>query len=164
MPEALAKSSSFANSDTDAVVGNSRRSLRLNAVLMQKSRDFFPVKTAMHLSDITGYSTRACERWLSEKTVLPSDALAALIQSEWGRDYLACVMTDTTPRWWMRLVAIFKRIDIEVAEAQAARRYRELLDDEASRTHAYPASLYVQDEPFMSGQLTPAPAMVRRRK
>src|SRR6266576_607986 len=85
--------------------GNRRRALRLNKSVMQKSRDVFPVKTAHHLADITGYSLRTAEYWLSEKVVIPADALAALIQSEWGREYLAAVMAGNTSRWWLAFKA-----------------------------------------------------------
>jgi hypothetical protein len=153
-----------ANFETDASVGNHRRARRLNASLMRASRDVFPVKTAMHLSDITGYSTRACERWLSGQVVLPTDALASLIQSESGRDFLACVMADQTPRWWLTVKALFKRISLEAAEALQARRYKELLDDEASYARAYPAAPRFQDDSFYEGQPAPVRSMARRKR
>lgn len=136
--------------------GNRRRALRLNSAVMQKSRDVFPLKTAHHLADITGYSLRTVEYWLSEKAVLPADALAALIQSEWGRDYLAAVMAETTPKWWLRVKALLKRISFDAAQAAQAREYKALLDEEAEATRARPATPRFQDDPFYEGQASPA--------
>jgi hypothetical protein len=127
---------------------------------MQKSRDLFSVKTAHHLSDITGYSVRACEAWLSEKVVIPSDALAALIQSEWGRDYLVSVMADNTPRFWLQLKAWWTSIDLAAAELKHRRKLRELLDETAAAQAYTPQNSIAatfQDEAFYRGQ--PAPAL-----
>lgn len=129
---------------------------------MRKSRDVFPVKTAHHLADVTGYSVRACERWLSEKVVIPSDALAALIQSAWGREYLTAVMTDTTPRWWLIFKAHLKRISFEAAEALQAKQYRELLNEEAE-ARKYQTTPRHQDDPFYEGVASPYRQPVRRK-
>src|SRR4051812_4989757 len=129
MPARSMTANTFANSGTDDSVGNCRRGRRLNADVMRASRVCFPVKTSHHLADITGYSVRACERWLSERVVIPSDALASLIQSEWGRDFLSAVMTDNTPRWWLQLKAWISAIDYASAERKQRRKLRELLDD-----------------------------------
>jgi hypothetical protein len=147
---------------TDDSVGNDRRARRLNSNVMRKSRDVFPVKTAHHLADITGYSLRACERWLSERVVIPTDALAALLHSEWGRDFLAAVMTDNTPRWWLRLKAWFEAVDLAAAERKHRRKLRELLDDanEAPGT----AALLLQDEDFYAGRLFTPRALAAARK
>jgi hypothetical protein len=147
--------------ETDAIVGEDRRGRRLNADIMRKSRDVFPVKTAHHLADITGYSVRACERWLSESVVIPSDAMASLLQSEWGRDFLAAVMTDYTPRWWLKLRAWIDAVDLAAAERKHRRKLRELLDDANESPGA--AALLLQDEDFYSSQLYPARSLARRR-
>lgn len=148
--------------------GNRRRALRLNSAVMQKSRDVFPLKTAHHLADITGYSLRTVEYWLSGETVLPADALAALIQSEWGRDYLAAVMADTTPKWWLRVKALLKRISYDAAQAAQEREYRALLDEEAEARRARPTAPRFQDDTFYEGQAapprSPAPSKAGRRR
>jgi hypothetical protein len=161
MKAASAETQESAKIDTDDIVGQTRRGSRLNADVMRKSREVFPVKTAHHLADITGYSVRACERWLSDRVVIPSDALALLIQSEWGRDFLAAVMTDNTPRWWLQLKAWIQAIDYAAAERKQRRKLRELLDDanEAKGT----AALLLQDEDFYSSRLQPARSLGRRR-
>jgi hypothetical protein len=162
MKAASAETQESAKIDTDDIVGQTRRGSRLNADLMRKSRDLFPVKTAHHLADITGYSVRACERWLSDRVVIPSDALALLIQSEWGRDFLAAVMTDNTPRWWLQLKAWIQAIDRAAAERKHRRKLRELLDD--ANQAPYSAAQLLQDGPFFEGQPYPARPMVRRAR
>ena len=162
MTATSARTAEYAKNGTDDIVGRTRRGSRLNADLMRKSRDLFPVKTAHHLADITGYSVRACERWLSDRVVIPSDALALLIQSEWGRDFLAAVMTDNTPRWWLQLKAWIGAIDLAAAERKHRRKLRELLDDANQAPGA--AALLLQDEDFYSGQPYPARALARRAR
>jgi hypothetical protein len=161
MTATVARTANCAKSGTDDCVGQNRRGSRLNADIMRISRDRFPVKTAHHLADITGYSVRACERWLSERVVIPGDALASLIQSEWGRDFLAAVMTDNTPRWWMQLKAWMQAIDLAAAERKHRRKLRELLDDANQAPGA--AALLLQDEDFYSGQPNPVRALAKGR-
>jgi hypothetical protein len=131
--------------------GNRRRALRLNAQVMQKSRDCWPVKTALHLSEITGYSVRACEGWLGGNVVLPTDALAALMQSEQGREFLACVMTDYTPRWWTVLQSFFRRITAEENRARAEREYMEMLNEQQTDAREGPRSAWISDPVFHAG-------------
>lgn len=149
-----------AKTATDVSVGQCRRGSRLNADVMRQARGTFPVKTAHHLADITGYSVRACERWLSERVVIPADALASLLQSEWGRDFLAAVMTDNTPRWWLKLKAWMQAIDLAAAERKHRRKLRELLDDANQAPHS--AAMLLQDEDFYSGQPYPVRSLAKR--
>ena len=158
MSTASAMTAELANSRTATSCGNRRRALQLNAAVMRKTRDLFPLKTSQYLADLTGYSERTCEYWLSEKAVLPADALAALLKSDKGRDYLVALMMDSTPRWWLQLKAWWKAIDVRAAEVKHRRMLRELLDD----AHPTPAML-LQDEDFYSGQPSPAHALVKRR-
>lgn len=160
MNETSARTAELAKSGTDACIGQNRRGRRLNADLMRKSRDVFPVKTSHHLADITGYSVRACERWLSESVVIPADALASLIQSDWGRDFLSAVMTDNTPRWWLQLKAWIAAVDLAAAERKHRRKLRELLDDANQAPGA--TAMLLQDEDFYEGQPRPALSLGRR--
>jgi hypothetical protein len=129
---------------------------------MQKSRDLFPVKTAHHLSDITGYSLRTVEYWLSGKVVLPADALAALMQSEWGREFLTGIMSENTWRWWLQLKAWWSSIDIAAAQIKHRRRLRELLDEDARYSQVSAAEMF-QDQPFYESQPSPYRQPVRRK-
>lgn len=145
--------------------GRDRKGLRLNSSVMQISRDLWPVKTSQYLADLTGYSIRSCEYWLSGKVVIPSDALAMLLQSEQGREFLVAVMADRTPRWWLRLKAWLSAIDLAAEQIKHRRKLRKLLDDAAPTPT--PAML-LQDEDFYSGQpapaRTPAAPTVRGRR
>jgi hypothetical protein len=161
MLKTSARTAELAKSGTDVSVGPYPRGRRMNADVMRTSRNLFPVKTAHHLADITGYSIRACERWLSERVVIPGDALALLIQSEWGRDFLSAVMTDNTPRWWLKLKAWMQAIDLAAAERKHRRKLRELLDDANQAPGA--AALLLQDEDFYSGQPYPARSLAKGR-
>ena len=161
MTEASARKAELAKTGTDDCVGSYPRGRRMNSDVMRKSRDLFPVKTAHHLADITGYSVRACERWLSERVVIPGDALALLIQSEWGRDFLSAVMTDNTPRWWLKLKAWMQAIDLAAAERKHRRKLRELLDDANQAPNT--AALLLQDEDFYSGQPYPSRSLAKGR-
>jgi len=162
MASASARTAELAKTDTDDCVGRTRRGSRLNSDVMRISRDVFPVKTALHLADITGYSVRACERWLSERVVIPGDALASLIQSEWGREFLSAVMTDNTPRWWLQLKAWIGAVDLAAAERKHRRKLRELLDDANQAPGA--AAMLLQDEDFYSGQPYPVRALATKYK
>lgn len=141
--------------------GNRRRALRLNEQVMRKSRDQWPVKTALHLSEITGYSTRAAESWLSGKAVLPTDALAELMRSEQGKDFLVAVLADSTPRWWLRLKAWLSAVDLAVEQAKHRRKLRELINDAAPEPT--PAML-LQDEDFYTGQPAPHRSMAPKKR
>jgi hypothetical protein len=154
----------FAKTDAARPCGERRKGLRLNSQVMQISRGLFPVKTSQHLSEITGYSVRSCEYWLSEKSVLPADALASLIQSDWGREFLSCVMTDTTPLWWLKIKALIKRTDIDALRAREDRHYRELLNEKAEAARAYPTAPEFQDDDFYNGLAKPDRAIVPRRR
>jgi hypothetical protein len=120
---------------------------------MQKSRDLFPLKTAHHLAEITGYSLRTCEYWLSERVAIPSDALATLLHSEQGRDFLAVIMADATPRWWMQLRAWLGAASYEAAERKLRRKKKAMLDVLAESDVSLAQVL--SDEEFYSGQPSP---------
>src|SRR3954463_12493346 len=116
----------LAKTGTAKSCSNRRRALQLNYSVMRKARDLFPLKTSQHLSDITGYSVRSAEYWLSGEGVLPADALVALQTSEWGREFLATIMADNTWRWWIKLKAWIDAVDLATAERKNRRKLREL--------------------------------------
>ena len=154
VPSAI--TSNYAKNGTAKSFGDRRKGLRLNSQVMQISRGLFPIKTAQHLSDLTGYSVRSCEYWLSEKSVIPADALVSLMQSDQGRNFLVGVMADNQKRWWLQLKAWVKSIDYRTAEIKQRRMLRELLDDAAGSTPSQvSASMLLQDEDFYSGLASP---------
>jgi len=141
-----------ANFGTARTYDRDRKAVRLNGEVMRISREIWPVKTSQYLADMTGYSVRACEYWLSGARVLPADALATLMQSENGKEFLVAALADSTPRWWLRLKAWLSAVDIAVEQAKHRRKLRKLIDDAAPELT--PAML-LQDEDFYSGQPSP---------
>lgn len=159
MSQANAMTGNFAKNGTAQSCSRSRTAVQLNSEVMRISRGLFPVKTSQHLADLTGYSLRSCEYWLSGQRVVPSDALATLLRSEQGRDFLVAVMADNTPRWWLRLKAWLSAIDIAAEQVKHRRKLRELLDDAAPS----PAML-LQDEDFYRGQPSPGRPMGSKKR
>lgn len=142
----------LAKNGTAQACSRSRKAVQLNSEVMRISRNLWPVKTSQHLADLTGYSIRACEYWLSGQRVLPADALASLMQSESGRDFLAACLADSTPRWWLRLKAWLAAVDLAVEQAKHRRKLRKLLDDASA---APTPAMLLQDEDFYDGQPSP---------
>lgn len=122
------------------------------------------MKTAHHLSDITGYSLRSCEYWLSGNAVIPTDALVALLHSDRGKDFLAVAMADATPRWWLYVRAWIKHRSFAAQQRQHEREMRELLDENFPGPSA---AALVHDPDFYEGLPSPARrqdrAVVRRK-
>lgn len=90
---------------TRAPLRRVRNYSRSNFLILNRFRDFHPVKTAVYLSEITRAPVRTCEYWLAEDT-LPADAIWALLQSERGLEYLTAAMADARPPWWKRLLRV----------------------------------------------------------
>jgi hypothetical protein len=96
---------------------------------------------------------------------IPSNKFILLLQSDWGREFLAAVMADAEPRWWVRLKAFFNALDVMAMQRVTRRKLKEALDaDYASQV---PFAAVLQDEEFYSAQPAPhrrAPhAMVARK-
>jgi hypothetical protein len=148
-----------ANSVSEERFGKSRTSLRTNSVIMLQAHSLWPAKTAQRVAEITGYSSRAVENWDAERARIPGDALAALLQSEWGREFLAAVMEQAQPRWWTKLQAFFRALDVMSMQRITRRKLKEALDADAAFTP--PHAQMLQDEEFYSAQ--PAPSRQSHR-
>jgi len=143
-----------ANSGTEQRFGKSRTNLRTNSVVMLQAHALWPVKTAARVAEITGYSSRAVENWDAERARIPGDAIASLLQSEWGREFLAAVMEQAQPRWWIKLKAFFNAIDVMTMQRITRRKLKEALD--ADQYLAPSAAQMFQDEEFYGAQPSPA--------
>jgi hypothetical protein len=148
-----------ANPRTEQVFGGRRTGLRTNSVVMLHAHSLWPAKTAARVAEITGYSSRAVENWDAERARIPGDALAALLQSEWGRGFLAAVMADAQPSWWMKLKAFFNALDVMTMQRATRRKLKEALDADAA--FSPPHAALFQDEEFYSAQPSPARAVDR---
>lgn len=153
MPRTNATTCNHANFDTAGSCVRSRKRLRSNVLIIDRARELFPVKTAMQLSEITGYPLRTVESWLTGTVKIPTDAFVALLHSDYGRDFIAAVMTDGTPRWWLQLKAFFNAIDLAVAQRAHRRKMKALLD--ADYASQIPHAALFQDEEFYGAQPSP---------
>lgn len=139
--------------------------LRSNLRIVDTAREIFPVKTALQLAEITGYPLRTVEAWLTGHVKIPTDAFIALLHSDHGREFIAAVMADGAPRWWLQLKAFFGAIDLAVAQRIHRRKMKALLDADYSQQIPY-AALF-QDEEFLGAQPSPHRrqdrAVVRRK-
>ena len=127
--------------------------MRLTKSVMQTARGCWKVKTRLHLSEITGFSLRACAAWLGGEAKIPADALAALLRSEWGLEFLSSIMAESRAPWWRRLL----RVNIVASVLRRRAADKRLLeralesDRDITDTMARAAtSLCVQDEDFGS--------------
>jgi hypothetical protein len=157
--EPSSKTDRSAKSGTERLFGERRTSRRSNSVIMLRAHALWPVKTAQKVAEITGYSSRSVENWDAERARIPADALAALLQSEWGREFLAAVMEQAQPRWWIKLKAFFNALDVLAMQRATRRKLKEALD--ADHAFEFPHAALLQDEEFFGGQ--PAPTRAPHR-
>jgi hypothetical protein len=143
-----------ANSATGQLVGNDRPIRRSISPAMHVARSLWPRKTAAELAEITGASVRTAERWLAGDRALSTAALAALIRSEHGLNFLVALMAGAEPAWWRRVNAYFAAIDAQRLQRAARRRLREAIDADTALSAAIGRAdaLLVQDEDFYREQ------------
>ena len=159
MPRTSATMTNHANFTSAGSCVRSRRRLRSNVLIIDRARELFPVKTAQQLAEITGYPPRTVEAWLTGTVKIPTDAFVALLHSDYGRDFIAAVMVDAQPRWWVKLKSYFLAIDAHAAQRIARRKFKEALD--ADHHLSISAAQMFQDEDFYSSQ--PSPARILHR-
>jgi hypothetical protein len=152
-----------ANSATGQLVGNDRPMRRSISPAMRVARSLWPRKTAAELAEVTGASVRTAERWLAGDRALSTAALAALIRSEQGLDFLVALMAGAEPAWWRRVNAYLAAIDAQRLQRAARRRLREALDADAafSADIERAGALLVHDEDFYREQIDARRAAAR---
>jgi hypothetical protein len=84
-------------------------------------RAVFPRKTWLHLIELTDLSERTAKYRMSGERDFSATELAALLRSEHGLDFLAAIMADATPKWWVQVQSAFK--------LGAMRRHRQQLQE-----------------------------------
>jgi hypothetical protein len=100
----------------------------LNSTIAQCLLAIFPRKTWLRLVELTGLSERTAKYRMSGKRDFSASELAVLLRSEHGLDFLAAIMGEASPRWWVMVRSAFK--------LGAMRRHRQQLReaiDEAER-------------------------------
>lgn len=122
----------------------------MNVEIAHTARRLFPLKTAQQLVEITAYPQRTVEYWLTGNAKIPSDALAMLLRSEWGVDFLSAVMSDAKPSWWRKTLSYFAALDAMSLQHRARRKLREAIhaDRDTSAAIARADALLVQDQDF----------------
>jgi len=101
--------------------------------LMQQARVLWPAKTASQLVVITGVSERAAKYWLARKRGISAEALAALLRSEQGFEFLKATIGNDRPAWWrqferrVRVAQLIEkqkmlREELEAIEREASNR------------------------------------------
>ena len=160
MPVSSSVKSTHANFASARNVGNSRKPLRHNSSIMRHAHSLWAKGTAVQLAEITGYCERTAENWMGGHTRLPADALCLLLQSKWGRGFLAASMAEAEPTWWKKLKSFFNAIDVLSMQAITRRKIKETLDAdfETAQALAHTSASLFQAEEFYS----PAPRAAAR--
>ncbi|MBX9883848.1 MAG: hypothetical protein K2X68_02630 [Novosphingobium sp.] len=161
MPKAYSTVAEKPKTRTERNCGENRTGVRWNIEVMRVARTVWPVKTAWNLHNLTGYGLRSCEYWLEGRSAIPSDALVALIRSHWGREFLAGLMVQAQPRWWVKVCSYFSALDAMAMQRIARRRLKEAVDadSELSASIARADALLVHDEDFYRPHLDGVRAM-----
>lgn len=132
------------------VFGKDRTGVRITGPLMRVAHSLFSSKVAPEIAAITGYSARAVEHWISGDREISTDALARLLRSEHGLQFLVAIMGEARPRWWtwfLRLGVVSRVLRRRQADIKLL---REAMDADRDLTAAIARadSLLVQDEDF----------------
>jgi hypothetical protein len=98
-------------------------------------KDFWPRKTASHVSFVTGVSERAAKYWLAGVTRMSFEHVAALLDTEAGYDILEAIMGDSRQEWWLAAKA-----------AQNIRRSKKAIKREQERIAQTRAQLDLLDQ------------------
>lgn len=154
MQKAYASAGNSANSAAAKACGTDRKLPRWNVQVVRVARELFTLKTAQTLAALTGYSVRTCEYWLSptNPVPIPGDALAALLHSEFGRQFLEAVMDQSPAAWWQSALSYFGILDAMRFQRKARHKLKAAIDaddDLAAAISRSEAALAVQDEDFM---------------
>ena len=115
-----------AKEGTANLCGKDRNELRLIDSVVIAAQRLWPRKTAAELSLRTGTGVRACEYWLSRKTDMSADALAALLRSDAGLEILEAIVGDAKPNWWKQFARTIELSRLRKGQAEAARRLARL--------------------------------------
>lgn len=106
-----------ANLSAASSYGRTRNFLRFGPRVMQTARGIFPNKTAHNLAGITGDPVRTWEYWLSKER-LPGEALAALLESEHGLQFLDAIAGQSF--WWRAARKALAAVEEREAKMQEA--------------------------------------------
>ena len=92
-----------------------------NGAIIAAFKNLFPQHTRKTLADFLGLSDGAARKKLTGERALSVDELATLLRSERGLDFLAAIMNESSPKWWVTVQSAFK--------LGALRRHRQQLQE-----------------------------------
>lgn len=126
MQRSSSDAAGIANSIPETDCGRTRTELRLTDKVMRTAQTLWPRKTAAELSVRTGTGVRACEYWLSRRSAMSAEALAALLRSESGLEILEAIIGDAKPIWWRQFARTIELSRLRKAQDEARRRLERL--------------------------------------
>lgn len=109
-----------AKPNMEEVFRGSGRSLPPNEAIARVARALWPVKTDLELSIRAGTSDRACRELLAGRGGMSLEAVANLLRSEDGLEFLMALLGDASPTW-RRLLEDCIDISMTRAELEAQR-------------------------------------------
>lgn len=115
-----------ANSGSEGVFRRSGRSLPPSVAIARVARKMWPTKTDKELAVRTRTSDRTCRELLAERGGLSLDAVANLLKSEEGQEFLDAILGEASPVWRQRLargIAISKMRDELEAQRKRIEQY-----------------------------------------
>jgi hypothetical protein len=102
----------------------------LTRTILRVCVQLWPYKTGSELSSRLGLSDRACRQILAEKAGLTAEALAALLRTDDGYEFLATLMGDAKPKWWRRFKRQMAFADVRRLQDEARARLEALEREE----------------------------------
>jgi hypothetical protein len=117
----MRETSSNAAISANQVTSELGPSLPRSGAVIGAFKNLFPQHTRKILAGLLGLSDGAARKKLTGERAFSADELAALLRSEHGLDFLAALMADANPRWWVQVQSAFK--------LGAMRRHRQQLQE-----------------------------------
>lgn len=148
MSTACVVSARRANSRTDQVVGKSRQAGGVTAAVMQKAQSLWPNKTAAEVAVRAHVSSRSVERWSAGTRKISAEALAHLLRSDQGIQFLVVLMDQARPAWWSTLLRMGLLGGIQRRREADLRLLQQVADAERTTAAVFPAALMVQDPDY----------------
>ena len=127
-------------------------SLPQSGAIIATFKTLFPQHARKTLARLLGLSDGAARKKLTGERAFSTDELAALLRSEHGLDFLAALMADARPQWWVQVQSAFKlgAMRRHRQQLQEAINEAERLGDALGRAET---ALGVRDEEFHRDQI-----------
>lgn len=120
-------------------------------LISELMKSIFTDKPWAYVAAFIGITPRAAKHKIYGSARYSDDEIAALLQSEHGRQVLAVLMGEAKPRWYLRLLQQDAVTDARILNRRTQRRLEEqvrLRDEYLEAMERAETSLAVQDEAF----------------